>query len=372
MSYERGIAMKSKTCVSTKPAAQAAVDELFSGISQPKGIIFLCDYSRLEEISGILHRKYPDVPTIGTAGKCYLNTTIADSSILVACIFLSDAVVSCGVMRYLSTDPMSDLNHLTASLNAISPGRDNTICIEFCTNHEEKLISTMNIALEKYGTPLAGGTVFGTPEGKTSLVTVNGKSYADACAYAVVKNTNGKAAVYKENIYGRGSDNMHVVTKVNIANKELIQLDGRPAADVYSAETGIGRSDIVGNVLTQPLGRVLGDDVYICSQYAIGSNGSLICYKQSNENDTINILKLLDYRDIVEDTKNEIKASSRSISTVISFNCIYRYMLFEQEGYTQDYLKTMSALGGYMGYIAGGEQYNHQHVNQTMVCAVFE
>ena len=32
----------------------------------------------------------------------------------------------------------------------------------------------------------------------------------------------------------------------------------------------------------------------------------------------------------------------------------------------------MAELGNHVGIIGGGEQFNNQHVNQTMVCAVFE
>lgn len=36
------------------------------------------------------------------------------------------------------------------------------------------------------------------------------------------------------------------------------------------------------------------------------------------------------------------------------------------------YAKDMAALGPHMGIVGGGEQYNNQHVNRTMVCVVFE
>ena len=43
-----------------------------------------------------------------------------------------------------------------------------------------------------------------------------------------------------------------------------------------------------------------------------------------------------------------------------------------KEGYMSTYAKDMASLDAHMGIVGGGEQYNNQHVNQTMVCVVFE
>ena len=47
-------------------------------------------------------------------------------------------------------------------------------------------------------------------------------------------------------------------------------------------------------------------------------------------------------------------------------------LLYEKEGYFSTYAKDMASLGPHLGIVGGGEQYNNQHVNQTMVCVVFE
>ena len=73
------------------------------------------------------------------------------------------------------------------------------------------------------------------------------------------------------------------------------------------------------------------------------------------------------------DNTSEIRGISLLIcSLVLSVDCIYRYLLYEKEGYFNTYAKDMASLGKHMGVVGGGEQYNNQHVNQTMVCAVFE
>lgn len=44
--------------------------------------------------------------------------------------------------------------------------------------------------------------------------------------------------------------------------KALVELDGRPAADVYNNELGVARSQIVDNVLVNPMGHG-GSGIYL-------------------------------------------------------------------------------------------------------------
>ena len=83
-------------------------------------------------------------------------------------------------------------------------------------------------------------------------------------------------------------------------------------------------------------------------------------------------LSLGDYKETEQRTREQIKSEMPRISLVLSVDCIYRYLLYEKEGYFNTYAKDMASLGKHMGVVGGGEQYNNQHVNQTMVCAVFE
>ena len=233
--------MDSKVGISRKKSAADAVAEALSGISKAQGILFFADYGRLAEIGRLLDERFPDAEIIGTAGTAYFNTAISDRDILIAAVITGNAEIAGGVIRNLSSSPLSDLYDLNENIRAISPGKDNTVCLEFCTNDEERLISTINISLEKRGIPLVGGTVFGTPDGKDSLVVRNGEIFKDACAYMLIKNTRGRVHVYRENIYERGDSVPHVATRVKLQTKELVELDGKPAADVYAEETNLTR-----------------------------------------------------------------------------------------------------------------------------------
>jgi len=363
-----------QTIIGTSSAKNAAdaVKEATMTINNPSLIIFLTPYDILKDVNDEIKAKYGDVPSIGTSATSYYETTASDANLIVIA-FGSDAKVSAGILRHLSNCPMYDVMSLEDNIAKVSPGNDDSVCLEFCTGNEEILVTSMNVALEKNKVPLVGGTVFGVPAGETAYVCANGVVYEDACCYAIIKNTSGKIRTYSENIYCLRNDApKHIATKVNLANKELVSLDNRSAAEVYADEFNLSKSQIVDNVLENPLGRIVGDEVYICSQYDIGEKGSLVNYKKINENDTISFLQLGDYTSINEDTRRQIRSDSSKISFVFSVNCIYRHLLFTQKNHLTDFMKDMRTLGPHVGVVGGGEQYKNQHVNQTMVCAVFE
>ena len=350
----------------------AALDEAFGGVNNPSFLLIQAPYGTLETIAQYLANRFPGVQNLCTSGTTYNNESASDQELDVVA-FGSDAKVAAGALEGLSLAPLKNIDQLDGALNFVQPGKDDTVCLEYCTNDEEVTITSLNVALEKRGVPLVGGTVFGAPEGQTSYVMVNGRIYSDACGFVVIKNLSGKIRTYSENIYHPSATApSHIATKVNLANKELISLDGRPAADVYSEDTGLSRSEIIDNVLKQPLGRVVGDKCYISSMHDMGANGSLINYKRINENDTISVLELGDFRSINQETFQRIRGDFPKASFIFSVNCIYRHLLFTNENYLNEFIRGLGQIGPHVGYVGGGEQYGKQHVNQTMVCAVFE
>lgn len=372
LDIEGGLEVQVKVGKSKNTSAEAAVREATSGISSAAGIMFQSPFELLEDVSSLLSERYPDTPIIGTGGTSYIDSDATDK-ILIVVAFESGATCKAGALRFLSSSPLYDIVGLENAISQVRPGNQDSVCLEFCTNDEERLVTSMNVALEKAKVPILGGTVFGTPEGKVSKVCVNGVLYEDACAYLLVKNNTGKIRTYSENIYSMPENaKTHVATKVDLAKKELCSLDNKPAADVYANELGISRSDIVGNVFKNPLGRIVGDDTYIISQYEVSPNGGLVNYKKVCENDTICILELQDYRAINERTRDRIKSEGGKIAFIYSVNCIYRHLFFTNERYLDTFLSDMARLGNHVGIVGGGEQYKKQHVNQTMVCAVFE
>lgn len=278
--------------------AGAAVDSATRGLTSPKAIIFFTPFDQIEEVSRLLRKQYPDAEIIGTIGTKLYNGTIDDNNTVVIGFF-DDAVVQAGLIPEVSKCPIAKFAEISRNIQKVSPGHDNTVCIEFTTGNEEALVTSFQTALKKNGIPLIGGTAFGNPAGKAALVSYNGHAYEDSAVYLLIKNTAGRILTFKENIYERDESSvLHFATKVDTKARGLVELDGRPAADVYSDELGISRGKIVESVFHHPMGRVVGDKVFISSQYDLKGNGELINYKRINRGDCIYFLKLGDYPSI--------------------------------------------------------------------------
>ena len=362
--------MKSKIGISNSKNVSSAVQEATASFQNPQAIIFMTSYNLLEATAKEIKEKFPNAQSIGSSGTMFAQGKLYETGLVIMAL---EEIVSAvaGIVPHLSTCPIADVMKIEQNIAKVAPGREDTVCIEFCTNDEEKYVTTMNAGLRKHKIALIGGTVFGYPSDVAGQVACNGQVTSDAACYLFVKN-KGKAKVYKQNIYGKMNVTPHIATKVDIKTKELIELDHRPAAEVYGQELGISKDKIVDNVLQNPMGRILGEDVYISSMHTMKPNGALLNYKRINRNDTIYFLDLLEYTEIMADTVREIQNDFHKISAVVSVDCIYRYLLMQRDHSLQQYLDKMSKLGPHIGIVGGGEQYNEQHVNQTMVCAVFE
>ncbi len=102
------------------------------------------------------------------------------------------------------------------------------------------------------------------------------------------------------------------------------------------------------------------------------NGNALACFRQVNDSDVLIMLELGDYKRIVKHTIQTIRKDFPRISGVFSINCLFRYLLFNDNHYMQEYLQEMATLGSHAGVVGYGEHYNNQFVNQSMTCVVFE
>ena len=133
----------------------------------------------------------------------------------------------------------------------------------------------------------------------------------------------------------------------------------------------MSEKEIQTQTFKNPFGKINGDDTCIISIKEVNGN-ALTCFRQVNDSDVLIMLELGDYKAIVKDTINTIRRDFPRISAVFSVNCLFRYLLFTDNHYMNEYLQEMSALGCHAGLVGYGEHYNNRFVNQSMTCVVFE
>lgn len=337
--------------------------EAVQGLHDPKLLILMSNADQFAAHVAELDALFPGVPSIGCIGICY-DTQIVEKGVGIIA-FTENVTVVANVLEEASLMPVKYIERLEKDARQIGANSRDTVCIDLCTGNDACVLTTIYSILGKQNIPLVGGT------GDAGKVSLNGKIYEDADVYALVKNNGGKVKVYKENLYRPLSGYRFIASKTDRSKYLLGELNGRSAKQVYQDALHITEKDILNQTFKNPLGKMDGQDICIISIKEVTGNG-LSCYRQVNDSDVLSLLQLQDPDEIVAETVSAIRQDFSHISGVFSINCFFRYLLFSQEHRLDSYLKTMGSLNNHAGLFGFGEHHNHQFVNQTMVCVVFE
>lgn len=339
------------------------LEEALRGLKNPQFIMLLSNKDQFESHVKALEKIFPRIPSIGCIGMSY-STRIAEKG--VGIIAFSDGVVaSANVLEQVSVMPVKYIRRMEEDIQKVKGNERDTVCIDFCTGNDACALTTIHTVLRKNNISLVGGT------GDAGKVSANGKVYQDAAVYALVKNLNGRVKTYKENIYHPYGNYRFIASNTDKAKYVIGSLNGKPAKQVYQSILHVTDQEILTRTFQNPFGKLNGDDTCIISIKEVAGN-ALACFRQVNDSDVLILLELGDYKAIVKETIQKICHDFPRRSAVFSVNCLFRYMLFSENGYMQEYLQEMAALGSHTGFVGYGEHYNNRFVNQSMTCAVFE
>ena len=339
------------------------LDEALQGLYQPQFIMLFSNNDQFERHVAELEKRFPGVPSIGCIGMSYRTGVVERGVGVVA--FSDGVTAAANVLEGASTMPVKYIHRLEQDMQTVGGSQRDTVCIDFCAGNDACVLTTINTVLRKRGISLMGGT------GDQGQVSANGRIYQDAVAYGLVRNQNGRVKTYKENIYHQYGDYRFVASNTDRANYILGSLNGKPAKQVYQDILHVSDREILTRTFQNPFGKLNGDDTCIISIKDIHGS-ALACFRQVNDSDVLILLELGDYRATVQDTIRQICHDFPRRSAIFSVNCLFRYKLFSERGYMQDYLRDMAALGNHAGVVGDGGHYNNRFVNQSMTCVVFE
>ena len=339
------------------------LEEALQGLRQPQFIMLLSNKGQFEDHVAALEKRFPGIPSIGCIGMSYQNSVVENGVGIIA--FTEGVTATANVLEQASSMPVKYIQRLEHDMQAVGGSSRDTVCIDFCSGNDACVLTTIYTALSKRGISLVGGT------GDQGMVSANGRVYRDAVAYALVRNQNGRVKTYKENIYHQLGNYRFVASDTDRANYVLGALNGKSAKQVYKDILHVTDEEILTRTFQNPFGKINGDDTCIISIKEVRGN-ALACFRQVNDSDVLILLELGDYRAIVQNTIRQICQDFPRRSAIFSVNCLFRYKLFSEQGYMQNYLHDMSALGNHVGFVGYGEHYNNRFVNQSMTCVVFE
>lgn len=333
------------------------------GLKNPQVILLMSNDSQFESHVEELERLYPGIPSIGCIGMSY-DTRMVEKGVGVVAYY-DGVTAAANVLEKVSVMPVKYIKRLERDVEKVGAAGNDTVCIDFCAGNDACVLTTMYSVLKHRNISLAGGT------GDAGKVSANGKVYEDAVVYVLVKNRGGRVKAYKENIYHEMKQHRFIASKTDKAKYMIGELNGQPAKQVYQNILGVTEQQITTQTFRNPFGRLSGDDVCIVSIKEVDGN-ALTCFRQVNDSDVLVLLELGGYRKTVKDTIQQIRHDFPKISAVFSVNCLFRYLLFTENHYMQEYLQEMGTLGNHAGLVGYGEHYNNRFVNQSMTCVVFE
>jgi len=156
------------------------------------------------------------------------------------------------------------------------------------------------------------------------------------------------------------------VTRADVENRVIYELDGRPVLEVYAEALGKSASELSAAVfMTNPLGLMIDGKAWIRSPQQILPDGSLKLYCQVLEGTPIHVMQTTD---LVEDTKSEMARVRESLGGTLSgglaFNCILRRLELDERHLHEAFLETFAGT-----QMAGFHTYGESllgHINQTL------
>lgn len=338
----------------------------------PQMLLFFSKPETLEQAATFFSERFPEIPTMGICSTSVVHDGKVDEPDVLLISFEEEYKIACGLIRDLSECPVQHIYQFQKNVEAIGSGDEDTVCLEYCTGNEEMLVTTLNAVLDRFHIPLIGATVFEDVEhmGKTH-VAFCGHVFRNSCIYAVIRSKRGKIRTYYENVYMRTELTVHQVTKADVDKRSIIEIDGRPAADVYSDIVQVPKDQIVEMNQRYPFGRVLGERIFVADVVKVMPDGTLCCNKRLNPNDAICFMDYGRYQEIARETIEKVLQENKNIYFTLTGDCIHRYWLYQNEKFLERHAANLKRLGSYAGNVCGGEQYHHQHINQSLVMIVF-
>ena len=202
---------------------------------------------------------------------------------------------------------------------------------------------------------------------KATHVFADGRAYGDAAVLVLLKTRHGFGTIKTQSF--RPTERVLVATRVNEATREVLEFDGRPAAQVYAEAVGAVDGDIAPFFQNHPVGLMLDGEPYVRSpQQRKGDAMAFYCNIAEGME-----LTVLEGTSIVDDTRAAIaKANAElgGIAGMINFNCILRTLEIEQRGLTEAYGGLFADIPT-VGFSTYGESLIG-HINQTATILAFK
>lgn len=366
---------KIKQAVSTNKNTVSAVEELIAQLMPCDEDTFLC-FSGPNHSPATLESAFQSLPAhtqfiaCRTAGEItpsgYLYNSLA-GVVLPSDGFTSEIMVLSDIDQ-LSVAQISDLTNKACLRLAGKVGREykNSHCfammlIDGLSQKEEIVAAGINNGLE--GIPLFGGSSADDVNYENAWIYCQGEMKNNVTALLIV-HTNRPFKVFKtEHITCK--DEVYVTTKVNVDERQVLEIDGYLASQWYANTIGVNLSEMTNDIFAKnPVAVKSGGHTYVRSIQSISDDGALCFYCAIEEGILLHLGQPNDLYDNINNALNKISQDMNGLEVVIGFDCTLRKLEAKQDGLIAD-LGQLFIKHNVIGFSTFGEQYGGIHINQT-------
>lgn len=349
------------------------IDEETGGIS-PILILFTSDFENFTACARRFAQKYPDAQTMGMTS--YVNFSSEGYSMkgVSALAICSGIEVATNVLLEITHYPMRYAPNIEQAVDEMC-SKENCCCISFTTAFggcEELVQDTFKSVLGDMNIPVFGGTSGVGERFSQSFVALNGITYSEATVFAVIHNSYGRIRIFRENMF-KPTEHFFMATDVDCDERTVYEYDDRPAAEVIAHALHTSVTDLQEQMFMHPIGRVEGGNIYITEVNKVEPDGRVTYYSRIYNRTKVVQLEVEDLDEVWERTAFEVRKEEIFGSFAIVINCLSRSRYFIEQGRFGDFNdKLKKEYGDYVGMSGYGEQSDFEHLNQTMLLAIFE
>ena len=373
---KQGKSVKALTGFSAAAEAAAAVAEACSSFdgTQPKLVLFYADRARFYELAKLMAARFPAAVTAGCTTYASLSAAGAVKGGLLAVAFIDGVSCRAGVIKQITHNPIKHTEQLSESVEALG-SLANTICLLYTPGRrrcEELVLDAIAEKLRERRVSVFGGSASMSDGENKTFVALNGSVFEDSSVFVLLRNDCGRIRLYRENIF-KPTRHIFTVTDADVPSRIIYSLDNKPIADVLAKALGVDKKDLPQTLPDHPLGRIVGDNIYITEHLGMTADGGISFYARAYNQTRIALLEPDDYRRVLKETIEKARADIPAPAFTLIVNCVSRGKLYERVGFISEFADSLAkGFGPFAGFSALGEQLGYAHFNQTMLAAVFE
>jgi hypothetical protein len=365
--------MQKNIAKSLNKDANLAVQEIgeqFSKLDNIRCIIFFASYLyNSDELASAMNQRFSGIECFGSSSGREISTEGISEHSITAFAFTSDLILDCHieVIEHLSTCSTDDVQvhlkrfaeHYNSSLFILEPSKYfGLVFMDFNSKAEEKLFNELGDSTQVV---FMGATASDYWQFKDTGVYAKGRYYKNAAVISLFKPAVKFGFEKMESVYEISTPKM--VTRSDMNNKILYEIDGRPAAEVYCEATGldyetIEKGKLTPDILSHPLGIEIDGQRFLRDVFFINDvDRSLQMVCNIPEGLLTHFYKI---GDIIEDTQIQLidlrKKYNDNIGCLFTFTCSNRHQDIISTSNSSKYENMFSDITK-VGFCTYGEYY---------------